>query len=39
MFFVGYTRQGWAIPNMRLKRFLKTLFKHAFYFLKQELAE
>jgi hypothetical protein len=31
--------QGWVIPNMRFKRFLKTRFKQVFYFLKQGLAE
>jgi hypothetical protein len=35
-----YSRtQGWVIPNMRFKRFLKTRFKQVFYFLKQGLAE
>jgi len=32
-------QQGWVIPNMRFKRFLKTRFKQVLYFLKQGLAE
>jgi hypothetical protein len=35
----GWQAQGWVILNMRFKRFLKTRFKHVFYFLKQGLAE